>query len=145
MLSASSRTTDHPQTTRGAGSARAQALRRARAASAAAAAERAARHKRVEAALAQYFESASVAGRIRDTARARADKVLAAAEEAAAEHDAAACAAIARLRELGQVNAQISGLCGISVTAVRAMAGRGRAAVAENAGAADGAGGGDAG
>jgi len=141
VLSASNRTTDHPQITRGAGSARAQALRRARAAAAAAEAERAARHKRVEAALAEYFEAASAAGRIRDAAKARADKVRAAAEEAAAGHDAAACAAIARLRELGQVNAQISALCGISVTAVRAMAGRGRTAMTGNPGTADGAGG----
>lgn len=141
MLSANDRNTDGARAAPGTGSARAQALRRARAAAAAAEAERAARHKRVEAVLAEYFEAASAAGRIRDAAKARADKVLAAAEEAAAGHDAAACAAIARLRELGQVNAQISGLCGISVTAVRAMAGRGRAAVAENAGAADGAGG----
>lgn len=141
MLSANERDTGRPRTARGAGSARAQALRRARAAAAAAEAERVARHRRVEAALAEYFEAATAAGRIRDAARARADKVLAAAEEAAAGHDAAACAAIARLRELGQVNAQIAGLCGISVIAVRAMAGRGRSAEAGNLGAADGRGG----
>jgi hypothetical protein len=110
-----------------AGSARARAVRRAQAAAAAGAAERVIRQQRIEAALADYFEAAAMAGRIRETARARAAKVMAAAEQAAAVHDIAACAAIAALRSLGQVNARIAGMCGISVATVRTMAASGRA------------------
>jgi hypothetical protein len=103
---------------------RAQALRRARAAAASGEAERQLRQRRVETALASYFEAADRAGKVRSAARARAAAILAAAEESAAGHDAAACAAVARLRELGEVNARIAGLCGISVPAVRAMVAR---------------------
>jgi hypothetical protein len=108
--------------------ARARALRRARAAAAPAEAERQARQRRVEAALAAYFEAADGARRIREAARAKAEKILDAAEDAAAGHDASACEAIGRLRALGEVNARIAALCGISVPAVRAMAARARSA-----------------
>lgn len=110
----------------GASAARARALRRARAAAAPAEAERQARQRRVEAALAAYFEAADRAYRIRQAAAVRAARVVADAEDAAAPHDAGACQAIGQLRVLGLVNAQISGLCEISVPAVRVMAARAR-------------------
>jgi hypothetical protein len=114
----------------GAPAARARVLRRARAAAAPAEAERQSRQRRVEAALAAYFEAADGARRIREAARAKAEKILDAAEDAAAGHDAAACEAIGRLRALGEVNARIAALCGITVPAVRSMAARARSAPA---------------
>lgn len=115
----------------GASAARARALRRARAAAAPAEAERQARQRRVEAALAAYFEAAGQAQRIREAAAARAARIMAGAEDAAGHHDAGACQAIGQLRALGLVNAQIAGLCEISVPAVRAMAGRSRSLARE--------------
>jgi hypothetical protein len=108
------------------GYARASAVRQARAAVESAQTERVLRHKRIEAALADYFEAASAASRIRLAAEARAEKVLAAGDQAAAVHDRAACKAIAELRGLGEVNARIADMCGITVAAVRLMAAAGR-------------------
>lgn len=107
--------------------ARARALRRARAAQAPAEARRQARQRGVEAALAAYFEAADQAERIRRTAAARAQRIIAAAELAAGDHDAAAGRAVWRLRELGEVNAEIARMCGTTVAKVRAMAARARA------------------
>ncbi|GGK81859.1 hypothetical protein Sme01_62710 [Sphaerisporangium melleum] len=103
-------------------SRRAAALRKAREAKAARDAERLLRERRVEAALADFFESASLAERIRHDAGRRAERILAEAEREARNADAAAGAAIGSLRELGQTNAEIAELCGLSVPVVRAMA-----------------------
>lgn len=123
--------------TRASTGARARALRRARAAQAPAEASRQYRQRGVEAALTAYFEAADQAERIRRTAAARAQKILAAAEQAADVYDAEAGRAVWRLRELGEVNAEIAQMCGTTVAKVRAMAARARV----NAGAADAAGG----
>jgi hypothetical protein len=80
----------------------------------------------MEAALADYFEAAAAARRVREAAAARAEKAVAAGEQAAAVQDQAACTAIAELRGLGEVNARIAGMCGITVAAVRLMAAAGR-------------------
>jgi hypothetical protein len=103
-------------------SARAAALRQAREAKALRDAERLVREQRIEAALADYFESAGRAGQIRADGQRRAEKVIADAEASAAESDVAARRAIRKLRDLEQTNAEIAGLCGLSVMAVRAMA-----------------------
>lgn len=113
--------------TRATTGARARAQRRAREAQAPAQARRQARQRGVEAALAAYFEAADQAGRVRRTATARAQRILAAAEQAAGVHDAAAGRAVWRLRELGEVNAEIARMCGTTVAKVRAMAARARA------------------
>jgi hypothetical protein len=90
----------------------------------------------VEAALAAYFEAADQAERIRCAAAARAQRIISAAELAAGDHDAEAGRAVWRLRELGEVNADIARMCGTTVAKVRAMAGRARS----NAGGAESAG-----
>jgi hypothetical protein len=105
---------------------RARALRRARTAQAPAEARRQARKLRAETALAKYFEAADQAARIRAAARTRAARITAQAEEAAAAPDAEAANAVAELRALGEVNAEIARMCGISVTAVRKLAAAGR-------------------
>jgi hypothetical protein len=84
------------------------------------------RHRRIEAALADYFEAAAAARKVRAAAAARAEKAVAAGDQAAAVHDQAACTAIAELRGLGEVNARIADMCGITVAAVRLMAAAGR-------------------
>lgn len=103
-------------------SARAAALRQARQAKARRDAERLVREQRIEAALADYFESAGRAGQIRADGRQRAEKIIADAEVSAAESDVAARRAVRALRDLGQTNAEVAELCGLSVTVVRAMA-----------------------
>jgi len=113
--------------TRASAGVRARALRRARAAQAPAQARRQARQRGVEAALAAYFEAADQAERIRRAAAARAQKILTAGEQAAAVHDATAGRAVWRLRELGEVNAEIARMCGTTVAKVRIMAARARA------------------
>lgn len=81
----------------------------------------------MEAALAAYFEAADQAERIRRASAARAQKILDAAEQAAGVHDAEAGRAVWRLRELGEVNADIARMCGTTVAKVRTMAARARA------------------
>lgn len=105
---------------------RARALRRARAAQAPAEARRQLRQLRVEAALTAYYEAAESAARIRTAARARAARITGQAEKAAAVPDAQAARAIVELRALGEVNAEIARMCGISVAAVRKLAAAGR-------------------
>jgi hypothetical protein len=105
---------------------RARALRRARAAQAPAEARRQVRKLQVDAALAAYYQAAEQAARIRAAASARAARVTAQAEAAAAAPDAEAARAVAELRALGEVNAEIARMCGISVAAVRKLAAAGR-------------------
>jgi hypothetical protein len=105
---------------------RAKALRRARAAQAPAEARRQVRKLRVDEALALYYQAAEQAARIRAAARTRAARITAQADEAAATPDAEAASAVAELRALGEVNAEIARMCGISVAAVRRLAAAGR-------------------
>jgi DNA-directed RNA polymerase specialized sigma24 family protein len=121
--------------TRATTGSRARALRRARAAQAPAEARRQARQRGVEAALAAYFEAADQAERIRRTAAARAQRILAGAELAAGVHDAEAGRAVWRLRELGEANAEIARMCGTTVAKVRAMAARARVSAGNGAAA----------
>lgn len=119
---------------------RARALRRARAAQAPAEARRQVRQLRVQAALTAYYQAADQAGRIRRAASARAARIMAEAETAAAVHDAEAARAVAELRGLGEVNAEIARMCGISVPVVRKLVAAGKAgsAAAEPGYAGDG-------
>jgi hypothetical protein len=101
-------------------------MRRARAAQAPAEARRQARQARVEAALAAYYQASETAARIRAAARTRAARITKQAEDAAAVPDADAARAVAELRALGEVNADIARMCGISVAAVRTLAAAGK-------------------
>jgi hypothetical protein len=85
------------------------------------------RQLRGEAALAAYFEAAEQAGQIRRAAGARAARIVAEGERSAAVHDLAAARAVGELRELGEVNAEIARMCGISVPAVRRLVAAARA------------------
>lgn len=100
---------------------RAAAIRRAHEAKAQRDAERIARERTIEAALADYFEATDRAAAIRAEARYKADKILAGAETAAGTPETAARDAVRRLRALTISHAEVAGLCGLSVTAVRAM------------------------
>jgi hypothetical protein len=102
-------------------------LRRAQHAKAGRDAERVLRERQVEVALADYFEAVASAERLRAAARRKAGAVLQASEQAAAEPEAAARAAVRRLRELTGSHGEVAALCGLSVTAVRELlAGAGR-------------------
>jgi predicted transcriptional regulator len=101
---------------------RAAALRQARVAKAARDAERLAREQRIEQALTDFYEATGIAEQIRADAHHRANKVLTEADARAQQADADARGAVRTLRQLGQTNADIAELCGITVAAVRAMA-----------------------
>jgi hypothetical protein len=79
------------------------------------------REQQVEAALADYFEACGEAERVRVDARRKADAMLDSAEQAAAVPASAARDAARRLRELTGSNAEVAGLCGLTVAAVREM------------------------
>jgi hypothetical protein len=100
---------------------RAAALRRAQQAKAGRDAERVLRERQIEIALADYFEATATAERLRADARHKADGIVATAEEAAAEPEAAAREAVRRLRELTGSHGEVAALCGITVAAVRDM------------------------
>jgi hypothetical protein len=104
---------------------RAAAVRAAREAKAARDAERREREARIESALADFYEASGLAEQIRAQARQRADKILTDADEEAAGADQDARRAVRELREIGQTNAEIAELCGISVPVVRTMASEG--------------------
>jgi len=80
----------------------------------------------VEAALAAYYQAAESAAGIRAAARTQAARITKQAENAAAAPDADAARAVAELRTLGEVNAEIARMCGISVAAVRKLAAAGK-------------------
>ncbi|WP_424534237.1 hypothetical protein ACOZ38_28500 [Sphaerisporangium viridialbum] len=103
-------------------SRRAAALRKAREAKAARDAERLMRERKIEAALADFFEGSGRAEHMRQEANHRAKKILDDAEREARQADAEAGDAIRALRQLDQTNAEIAELCGLSVPVVRAMA-----------------------
>lgn len=105
-------------------SGRAAAVRRAREAKAGRDAARLLRDREIEAALADYYEAAGRSAPIRAEGRARAARIIAEADGAAAGSDAAAGRAVRALRELGQTNAEIAFLCCISVPMVRVIANR---------------------
>lgn len=100
-------------------SSRAAAARQALAAKADRDRERREREIRIEAALTDYYQAVAAADRIRAAARAKAERLTADADLAAAEPDAAARDAVRRLRDLLGGTAEVARLCGISVTTVR--------------------------
>jgi hypothetical protein len=103
------------------GSARAAAVRRAHEAKAARDAARQHREALIESALADYFQGTALAERIRATARARCEEMLAEAERTAAPQDAAAAHAVRQLRDLLGGTAETAQLCGLSGAAVREL------------------------
>lgn len=107
--------------TRRRASIRAAAIRRAQEAKAQRDAERLGRERQIEAALADYFEATGRAAAIRAEARRKADKALADGEAAAGTPETASRDAVFRLRALTGSHAEAAGLCGLTVTAMRAM------------------------
>ena len=105
------------------GSARADAIRRAHQAKAARDAARQHREAQIEGALADYYQAAAHAGRIRDTARRKCEELLAEAERTAEPQDAAAAQAVGRLRDLLGGVTETAQLCGLTTAAVREMLG----------------------
>ena len=103
------------------GTRRGEALRRAHEAKARRDAERADRESRIETALADYYQATAESERIKDTARRKADTLLSAADDSAAESDAAARAAVRRLRDLLGGTTEVAHLCGLTVPAVRTL------------------------
>ena len=103
------------------GSARADAIRRAHEAKAARDAARQHREALIESALADYYQAAALAERIRDTARSKCDEVLAEAERTAEPQDTAVGQAVRRLHELLGGTAETAQLCGLSAAAVREL------------------------
>ena len=101
------------------GSARADAIRRAHEAKAARDAARQHREALIDSALADYYQAAALAERIRAAARSKCGDVLAEAERTAGPQDAAAAQAVRRLRELLGGTAETAQLRGLSTAAVR--------------------------
>jgi hypothetical protein len=101
------------------GSARADAIRRAHQAKAARDAARQHREALIDSALADYYQAAALAERIRDTARSKCDELLAEAERTAEPQDQAAAQSVRRLRELIGGTTETAQLCGLSTAAVR--------------------------
>src|ERR1700678_3448035 len=103
------------------GSARADAIRRAHEAKAARDAARQLREAQIESALADYYQAAAIAERIRDTARRKCEELLAEAERAAEPQDAAAAESVRRLRDLLGGIPETAQLCGLTAAAIRDM------------------------
>ena len=103
------------------GSARADAIRRAHEAKATRDAARQHRETLIESALADYYQAAAIAERIRDTARRKCEDLLAEAERAAEPQDAAAAQSVRRLRDLLGGIPETAQLCGLTAAAVRGM------------------------
>ena len=103
---------------------RAAALRRSRAAYQEREARRRVREVETEAVLADYYQAALAAEEVMVTAQARAvaraEQILVEAAKVAAGSQAAAVAALRRLRELGETRAGIRELTGLSAAEVRA-------------------------
>lgn len=98
---------------------RASAVRAAQEAKARRDAERLERERKVDAALADFYESRMQAEVIRETSRVKVAKILREAEQAALEPLKAAHAAVMALKELGETREQIAELTGLSVSEVR--------------------------
>ena len=105
------------------GSARADAIRRAHEAKAARDAARQHREAQIESALADYYQAAAIAERIRDTARRKCEELLAEAERAAEPQDAAAAESVRRLRDLLGGIPETAQLCGLTAAAGREILG----------------------
>jgi hypothetical protein len=105
------------------GSARADAIRRAHQAKAARDAARQHREAQIEGALADYYQAAAHAGRIRDAARRKCEELLAEAERTAEPQDTAAVRAVDRLRDLLGGVTETAQLCGLTTATVREMLG----------------------
>jgi hypothetical protein len=105
------------------GSARADAIRRAHQAKAARDAARQHREALIEGALADYYQAAAHAGRIRDAARRKCEELLVEAERTAEPQDAAVAQAVGRLRDLLGGVTETAQLCGLTTAAVREMLG----------------------
>ena len=99
---------------------RAAALRRAQEAKARRDAERMERERRLESALADFYEHTEAAAVLRAEARGKAERLLADAATAAAISEDKARRAVAVLRELGESQPQIAELTGMSIAEVRA-------------------------
>ena len=99
---------------------RASAVRAALEAKARRDAERLERERKVDSALADFYENRMRAEVIRETARVKVARILQEAEQAAREPLKAAHAAIVALRELSETREQIAELTGLGVTEVRA-------------------------
>ena len=83
------------------------------------------REAQIESALADYYQAAAIAERIRDTARRKCEELLAEAERAAEPQDAAAAESVRRLRDLLGGIPETAQLCGLTATAIRdLLAGR---------------------
>jgi hypothetical protein len=78
------------------------------------------RERRLESALADFYEHTEAVTVLRAEARRKAERILADAETAAAVPEGAARRAVAVLRELGESQPQIAELTGMSVAEVRA-------------------------
>jgi hypothetical protein len=98
-----------------------QAVRRAREARAAREEALAAREEAIEVALVDYFRAVGETERIKQQAQLKADALLAEATRATATPWAAACAAVRRLRDLCDNNAELAELCGLKLEDVRDM------------------------
>ncbi len=98
-----------------------QAVRRAREARAAREEALAAREEAIETALVDYFRAVGETERIKQQAQLKADALLAEATRAVATPWAAACAAVRRLRDLCDNNAEVAELCGLKLEDVRDM------------------------
>ena len=105
------------------GSARADAIRRAHEAKAARDAARQHREALIEGALADYYQAAAIAGRIRETARRKCEELLVEAERTAEPQDTAAARAVDRLRDLLGGVTETAQLCGLTTATVREMLG----------------------
>lgn len=99
---------------------RAAALRRAQEAKARRDAERMERERRLESALADFYEHTEAAAVLRAEAQRKAERLIADAETAAAVPEGAARRAVAVLRELGESQPQIAELTGMNIAEVRA-------------------------
>jgi hypothetical protein len=77
-------------------------------------------------ALVDYFRAVGEAERIKLQAQLKADALLAEATRAVATPWAAACAAVRRLRDLCDNNAEVAELCGLKLEDVRDMLGASR-------------------
>lgn len=103
------------------GTSRSEALRRALEAKSQRDIEHAERERLIEAALADYYQATAEAGRIRDTARRKADTLIEAGEKSAAGSVAAARDAVRRLRDLVGGNAEVAQLCGTTPAMIRTI------------------------
>ena len=100
---------------------RAEAVRRAKELRAAREAERARQDDLVEAGTAALLDALLEAQRVRERAKAVAEKAIADGEASAVEFEWKAAESVRALRGLDLTNAEISELCGLSVGAVRGM------------------------